>query len=366
MGEKYSNQQVFDYYAEGKKDFYNKFSEESVLVQGKHRVPDPMITVILTTCKRPDLLKQALESALNQVDFDDYQIIIVDNEGADINIETETSKLVSGYQNEKVVYYRHEKPIGYKMDYAARLARSKWICFLHDDDILASNHLFVMSSIVQKHKRIKFLSCTYKRFYDEISDADFHTMIEPHKVTYQIKKYPKQYACLGYYVHWQGGLIDRKAYISTGGMPTISPGNGDYYMVEKFHYRYGVYELTSDTPLYFHRHWSGQLSRGGTELWKRICVGEYKYHTYVTSKYHLFFRDFWNRISAYRILRKCESYNKGIFQTSIDLEEVACESNMPQGVLDKGELYARDMIMQTLYKEILEKVFPPVKYKGQI
>ena len=139
----------FDFFGEGEAEFYNKFTIESVLIQGKHREIAPMVTVILTTYKRPGLLKQSLESALNQVDFDDYQILVVDNEGAAIEVETETAKLLSHYSDEKIIYYRHRESVNFKMDYAARLARSKWICFLHDDDILASNHLISMSKIVK-------------------------------------------------------------------------------------------------------------------------------------------------------------------------------------------------------------------------
>lgn len=84
-----------------------------------------MVTIILTPYKRPRLLKQALESALKQVDFDDYQIIVVDSEGVDINIKTETSELISYYQDEKILYYSHVKSVNFKMDYAARLAEVK-------------------------------------------------------------------------------------------------------------------------------------------------------------------------------------------------------------------------------------------------
>ncbi len=49
----------FDFFGEGETEFYDKFSIESVLIQGKHRETAPMVTVILPTYKRPDLLKQS-------------------------------------------------------------------------------------------------------------------------------------------------------------------------------------------------------------------------------------------------------------------------------------------------------------------
>ena len=41
----------FDFFGEGETEFYDKFSIESVLIQGKHRETAPMVTVILPTYK---------------------------------------------------------------------------------------------------------------------------------------------------------------------------------------------------------------------------------------------------------------------------------------------------------------------------
>ncbi len=364
MKKKESNAENFDFFGENETDFYNKFSVESILVQGKHREPAPMVTIVLPTYKRHELLKRAIESVLNQVDFDDYQIIIADNEGVDLDVETETAKVVSCYQDDRVLYYRHKKTIDFKMDYAARLARSKWICFLHDDDILAPNHLYIMSHMVQNHRNIKFLSCRHQDFLEEISKDDVKAMTEVHQISYAVRKIPKSYTCMGYFSGWLGALIDRKAYISTGGMPTIGNGIGDYCMVGKFSYRYGVYRLETSAPLYFRREWRGQVSTGGN--WKRLYVEEYKYHVYVTGKYHRFFQAFWNRISAYRILEKCEITSRSSYRSHIDLEEFVQECHMEQSVLEKGGQYTRDMIWQTFYEAVMMKLCFRIRYKGQV
>lgn len=361
-----SDVQNYDFFAEGKQDFYSQVTEKSILVQGKHRNPAPLITILLTTYKRPDLLKQSLESALNQVDFDDYQIIIADNEGENINIETETSKLVAGYQNEKIVYYRHEQSVGRIADSAVKLARSKWICFLHDDDILAQNHLSVMNAIIEKHKKIKFLSTVQKDFEYSLCEDDIQTMCQTKKVEYQIKRYPKSYSCMGYYIIWQGALIDRKRYIEMGGMPTIKMGCGDYCMVQKFHYHYGVYELQSDTPLYYRRSWDGQVTAEGTERWKKILINKYIYHTYINQLYHRFHKDLWNRYSAYCIIDDCLRLNKGFYKTNIDIIDFVKECGIPDTVLSKDRQYHKDMVYLNLYQKLIIKIWKPVKYKGYV
>lgn len=361
--------QGFELFKENKSDYYKKFSVESVLIKGEHRNPPPLVTILLTTYKRPELLKQALESSLNQIKFDDYQILVVDNEGIDSTdeVDTETSKLVTSYDDERIIYYRHKETVASRMDYASRLAKSKWICFLHDDDILASNHLYVMSRIVLRDKKIKYLSCTHMDFYGNLTKSAFHALVtSEEQFSYQIKRYPKSYTCLGYYPGWLGAFIDREAFISIGGMPVRRYGIGDYCMVGKFIYRYGIYELESNTPLYFYRRWRGQITAGGTEIWERLWRTEYEYHRYVTNVYHKFFRGFWNRISAYRILEKSERFNRGFYHMAVDLEEFVHESEMTEEALNKGSLYRRDLILQMLYEEMIKRFGVSTKYKGRI
>lgn len=366
MNKRIQKEEWFDYYGETEQDFYQKLTVNSVLVQGKHREPAPLVTILLMTYKRSCLLKQALESALNQIGFDDYQIIVADNEGEDINTETETSRLMANYQDEKVIYYRHEQSVEYKGDSIARLARSKWICFLHDDDVMASNHLVVMSRIVQEHKEISFLSSALKSFVDNLSKEDFDEMVKVQSVKYQILKYPKSHACYGFYANWQGALIDRERYIAMGGMPTLSTGLGDYIMVQKFHYCYGVHQLSTETPLYFYRQWSGQDQSSGTEVWKKVYQNEYKYHAYVSKIYHPHMQSFWNRISAYRILQKCKDKNSGYYNLNIDLKEMVKLCGMPEGVLKRSFRYKLDMALMVLYKKVTEILYRPMKHKGRI
>lgn len=343
----------FDYFGENKKDFYNKFSVNSVLVQGRHKDKIPMVTIILTTYKRPEVLKQALESALKQVNFNDYQILVVDNEGVSLGIETETSKLIAGYSDSKIIYYRHEQSVDYKMDYAVRLARSPWICFLHDDDLLKENHLSVMTDIIKRNKKIKFLSCPNASFYNTIEKAQFLHLTKRQKARYQVIKYPAHYTCTGYYPGWLGALINRQCYINTGGMPTISNGIGDYCMVGKFLYRYGIYQCNSNNALYLYRRWSQQVSSAGAQLWSQAYIAEYKYHKYVVKKYHKFFVGFWERISAYMIIEKCKQYNQGFYSGNINIEKIMEKAEIPQNILNNGKKYKRDMLWLNIYKYLV-------------
>ena len=353
------NQNIeFDYYAETREDFYRKFSERSVLVQGQHWATPPMVSILLPTYKRPQLLKQALESALNQVHFEDYQIIVADNEGAPLEQETETSKLIAQYSDPKIVYYRHERTVEFTMDYVVKLARSPWICFLHDDDLLNENYLSVFTGIVKKNKNVKFLSCPVQNFVGELSEKQIAKMTKGHKEVYRFVKYQGYYACTGHHANWLGSFMNRQCYIDMGGMPSNKPGMGDYIMMGKFNYHYGVYQCISNNHLYYYRRWKGQQTAGGAELWTRLYVTEYKYHLYVNQKCHKFFLGFWNRISAYKSIELIEQYyndKNGYFADTIDINRFIEQAGMPHDIWDKGIRYRWDMLCLGIYEYLVTR-----------
>lgn len=326
----------FDYFGEGRDDFYNKFTVNSILVQGEHWRKPPMITILLNTYKRPNLLKQALESALNQKGFDDYQVLVLDNEGEDIYVQTETSKLMSEYaNNDKVIYYRNEKILDTKFDSAVRLARSEWICSLHDDDFLAENHLVNMVNIVKKHPEIKYLTCRVEKIDGDISDNKIQKILKARKGKYKVVKYSPKCTCIGHYSGWHGALIKRKLYISIGGMPSINMGCGDIAMVYQFMRKYGIYEIETETPFYFYREWKGQISNTNCEERIRILNNLYCFYVYNNRKYHKFTKNLWNRVSQYLIINCAMGY-KRLYHLKLDFQLLVNECGLEKDILDNN------------------------------
>ena len=82
---------------------------ESILIKGKNILPNPKVSILIPTYKREILLKEAIDSALNQFSFDDYQVIIIDN-NPERNCLTE--KLINEINNEKILYYKNSVNIG--------------------------------------------------------------------------------------------------------------------------------------------------------------------------------------------------------------------------------------------------------------
>lgn len=127
-------------------DNFSKYKEvQSVLLFGSDQ-DSPLITIAIPTYKRIHLLKEAIESCLNQVDFFNYEIVIVDNDNDFTN--REVINLLSKYNNDNIKYYKNEKNIGMfgNWNRCIELARGEYISILNDDDWLEKDFLKIVSS----------------------------------------------------------------------------------------------------------------------------------------------------------------------------------------------------------------------------
>ena len=128
----------------------------------------PKITIAIPTFKRADLLKEAINSALNQIDFSDYDIIVVDN---DPERNCETEKLMNTYNDPRLGYYKNAENLQMSGNWnrAFQLARGEYLVLLHDDDLILNSFLCDCSKILAKRKNIGILKpMAYKLNSDKI------------------------------------------------------------------------------------------------------------------------------------------------------------------------------------------------------
>ncbi|OPX39478.1 MAG: hypothetical protein B1H11_02960 [Desulfobacteraceae bacterium 4484_190.1] len=101
---------------------------------------DPMVSVIVPTYNRPDMLPDTINSILDQT-YQKFEIIVVNDAGIDVeNIVTSLNK----YQN--ITYVKHAKNRGSAAarNTGIKLARGKYIAYIDDDDIFYPNHLEIL------------------------------------------------------------------------------------------------------------------------------------------------------------------------------------------------------------------------------
>jgi glycosyltransferase involved in cell wall biosynthesis len=110
-----------------------------------------LFSIVIPTRDRPNLLREAIESALEQ-EFDDYEIIVSDN-----STNSETEKVVSEFESKKLKYFRTPKPLDMprSWDFALSKANGKFITFLADDDLLPKKFLQFYSKVINLKENIR-------------------------------------------------------------------------------------------------------------------------------------------------------------------------------------------------------------------
>ncbi len=88
-------------------------------------------TVIIPTYNRLELLKDAIQSVIDQT-FSDFELIIVDDQSTD-----NTKEMVCSFCDERIKYFLndHVKGPGGARNSGIFRAKGEWIAFLDSDDI---------------------------------------------------------------------------------------------------------------------------------------------------------------------------------------------------------------------------------------
>ena len=97
-----------------------------------------MVTVLVTTHKRPSFLIQCLNS-LEAQRAHDFEVIVI-NDGS-MNVE-ELIKLYGPAKKTTYVKHPHNKGLGSARNTGIKLARGKYIMCLDDDDVFYPSHIF--------------------------------------------------------------------------------------------------------------------------------------------------------------------------------------------------------------------------------
>ncbi|MBS0603525.1 MAG: glycosyltransferase family 2 protein [Verrucomicrobia bacterium] len=122
------------------------------------RVEDPLITIIIPTYRRPELLKRAILSAVNQT-YPLFQVQVYDNASGD-----ETQDVVREFSRKdpRVKYHCHPKNIGMiaNYEYALKNVETRFFSFLSDDDLIFPWFLEVALQGMQTAPDAGFSACS--------------------------------------------------------------------------------------------------------------------------------------------------------------------------------------------------------------
>jgi len=101
------------------------------------RESSPLVSIVIPTYNRPTLLAEAIGNALGQTGFDDFEVLVLDNEDAPRNPDP-TEAVIAGFRDSRLRYHRNPKNLGMTGNWnrGLELARGTWVSLLHDDDLI--------------------------------------------------------------------------------------------------------------------------------------------------------------------------------------------------------------------------------------
>lgn len=100
---------------------------------------ESLVTVAIPTYNRKDMLRKAIESAINQT-YKNLDILIADNHSED---GTEEMCLEYAKQDKRIRYYKHEKNLGmlFQINFISEKAIGEFFCAINDDDYISENYV---------------------------------------------------------------------------------------------------------------------------------------------------------------------------------------------------------------------------------
>lgn len=226
----------------------------------------PLISVVIPTYKRPDLLRRAVDSVLAQT-FTDFELLISDDEDPPGPAWSYLQQLAASHPNIRVL--RNPPPHGQapNMNNLLRAARGEWIKPLHDDDRLRPRCLELFAAAVSDQPSVVIASCDLIRYFNgrQVGSDQPPPPSEPLRLLV-----PQRYTHLGMYLQDSVG----------GGLPT-------QVMVRRSAVEKGCYwEVPPGIKTTVDSVWSLSLCRFGDSLILRLPLAEWHQgdHESVTSQ----------------------------------------------------------------------------------
>lgn len=127
--------------------------------------------------------------------MNDIEIIVVENVD-NFNTQTPLQKLLEKDYKNKLTYYRNQENLGMfgNWNRCLSLAQAKWVCILHDDDILMPDYIAKMQDLITKvPKNTSLISGKPFNFYTNDADKKYKHIAPPKEnFIYKTKKILKR------------------------------------------------------------------------------------------------------------------------------------------------------------------------------
>lgn len=213
-----------------KRDCFSRYSGvKSNLIYGGSYEEQLDLSIMIPTYRRASLLKEAIDSALNQKTEYSYTISVVDN---DPDGDAATDELMKQYcaEHRNIFYFRNEQNIGMfgNWNRCIELSQTEWCCLLHDDDMLMENYIETLFPIAQNSDY--GVVGSYKKIFDQRNDTDSHlnetgrssflqSLIKMFILVRHGKPIPMRFADMAHAMIFSSttNMLNRKIFMEAGG-----------------------------------------------------------------------------------------------------------------------------------------------------
>jgi glycosyltransferase involved in cell wall biosynthesis len=207
----------------------------------------PKITIAIPTYKRGDLLKEAIDSAINQFGSIEYDIIVVDN---DPTRDCGTERLMHTYNSQRLSYFKNSENIQMAGNWnrCFELAKGEYVLLLHDDDLLLPTFNLECIDIINQKNDVGILKpLAYNCAEKEVDISNF-------KIDKKINRIERLYDFSNFDTFKLGaptGCIFKKEYvIKLGGFNQDFYPMMDFCFTVLFSQKYPVYLYHKKLSIY--------------------------------------------------------------------------------------------------------------------
>ncbi|TVP59860.1 MAG: glycosyltransferase family 2 protein [Nodularia sp. (in: Bacteria)] len=160
---------------------------------------EPLVSVIIPTYNRPEYLKQAIASAVNQT-YENIEIIVSDNCSPE-----NPQAIVESFGDTRIRFWRQPQNLGMIANqmHGFKMARGKYVASLHDDDMWNQDFLAKLVPPLEANSDLILAFCD-----QYIIDAD--SRIKADKTELNTRSYKRDQLAAGVHQPFdQIGLIDK-------------------------------------------------------------------------------------------------------------------------------------------------------------
>jgi len=205
----------------------------------------PLVSIIVRTKDRPELLKKALQSISAQT-YRPIEVVLVNDGGCDIDVEELKSPLV----DISLTYVKLERNTGraYAGNVGIENTKGGYIGFLDDDDEFYPEHLSSLVDLLKQHD--------YKVAYTDSLMVFKEQNPQAHEFDYmkreQVFSKDFDYAFLIFenYIPFMCLLFDRKVLIDSGGFDTRFEIYEDWDLLIRIGEKHQFYHIKKTTANY--------------------------------------------------------------------------------------------------------------------